>query len=201
MLLHACIHHRLSGQVARYTRYTRFVSGLFLASAAAGRGGDLAGAHQVTNVFLQEFVVAIELVVLLLDGLDTVENEEERVLEHLGMLSDLVACLAAQFLQILARSAWAHGPDVSWIYSGVDGAKGVFRVPWDNNGSAALSVRQLGSARDRLVHGKFLLAIGGGRGGVRSVYCGRALQLYGFLVVVLLLHVGLPGVLFHCVDA
>jgi hypothetical protein len=39
---------------------------LFLAPTA--RRCDLARAHQIANVFLQEFVVVIQLIVLLLDG-------------------------------------------------------------------------------------------------------------------------------------
>lgn len=39
----------------------------------AARGCNLAGAHEIANVFLEEFVVGVELVVLLLHGLDAVE--------------------------------------------------------------------------------------------------------------------------------
>lgn len=53
--------------------------GLFLHSAAAG-GGDLARRHQVTDVLLEEFVVVVQLVVLLLDRLDLVEESGERFL-------------------------------------------------------------------------------------------------------------------------
>jgi hypothetical protein len=53
---------------------------------AAGSGsGNLGRAHQIANVFLQELVVAIQLVVLLLDGFYTVEQHQKRVLQCLGV--------------------------------------------------------------------------------------------------------------------
>lgn len=58
-------------------------AGLFLASAP--RRCDLAGAHQVTNVFLKKLVVVVEFVVLLPHSLDAVEDGEERLLQSLGM--------------------------------------------------------------------------------------------------------------------
>lgn len=69
-------------------------TGLLLASAP--RRCDLAGAHQVTNVFLKKLVVVVELVVLLPHSLDAVEDGEERLLQSLGMLSQLFARLLAQ---------------------------------------------------------------------------------------------------------
>lgn len=68
-------------------------AGLFLAPAP--RRCDLAGAHQVTNVFLKKFVVVVELVVLLPHSLDAVEDGEERFLQSLGMPSQLLARLLA----------------------------------------------------------------------------------------------------------
>ena len=53
-------------------------SRLFLDPATRRR--DLASAHQVANVFLKELVVVVELVVLLANGLDTVEDGDERIL-------------------------------------------------------------------------------------------------------------------------
>jgi hypothetical protein len=53
--------------------------------AATARGRNLAGAHQVANVLLQELVVVIKLVVLFTDGFDAVKDRDERVLEGLGM--------------------------------------------------------------------------------------------------------------------
>ena len=38
---------------------------------------NLARCHQVTNVFLQELVVVIQLVVLLSDGFDAVEYRDQ----------------------------------------------------------------------------------------------------------------------------
>ena len=49
---------------------------------AAGRC-DLASAHQVANVLLQELVVVIKLVVLLAHRLDATEYREEGVLQSL----------------------------------------------------------------------------------------------------------------------
>lgn len=68
-------------------------AGLFLASAP--RRCDLAGAHQVTNVFLKELVVVVELVVLLPHSLNAVEDGEERLLQSLSMPSQLLARLLA----------------------------------------------------------------------------------------------------------
>lgn len=54
---------------------------LFLRSRI-GRS-NLAGAHQVTNVLLEELIVAVQLVVLLSDGFDALEDGKERVLKRL----------------------------------------------------------------------------------------------------------------------
>ncbi len=66
-------------------------AGLFLASAP--RRCDLAGAHQVTNVFLKKLVVVVELVVFLLDRFYPAEDGQQGVLELLGVsMSMLVRC-------------------------------------------------------------------------------------------------------------
>lgn len=57
---------------------------LFLPSTTRCRC-DLASAHEITNVLLQEFVVAVKLVVFLANGLDTVEDCEEGFLQQLGV--------------------------------------------------------------------------------------------------------------------
>lgn len=57
----------------------KYLVNLFLALATTC-GRDFASAHQVANVFLQELVVVIKLVVLFANGFYTVENGEERVL-------------------------------------------------------------------------------------------------------------------------
>ena len=49
--------------------------------ASATGGGNLARAHEVANVLLEKLVVAVELVVLLFNGLYTVEEQEEGFLE------------------------------------------------------------------------------------------------------------------------
>lgn len=54
----------------------------------AGRG-DLGGGHQVTDVFLEEFVVVVEFVVFFLDGFDACEDFEEGGLQGFGV-SDCV---------------------------------------------------------------------------------------------------------------
>lgn len=41
--------------------------------ASAGRCGDLARTHEVADILLQEFVVTVQFVVFLLDGLDAIE--------------------------------------------------------------------------------------------------------------------------------
>lgn len=53
--------------------------------AAASCGCDLACGHEVADIFLEELVVAVKLVMLLLDGLDPMEDHEEGVLQHLCM--------------------------------------------------------------------------------------------------------------------
>lgn len=62
----------------------RVTSGRLLLGSA-GRGSDLAGAHEVADILLQEFVVAVELVVFLADGLYAVENINEGLLKRLGV--------------------------------------------------------------------------------------------------------------------
>lgn len=52
----------------------RDTAGLFLALGASG--GDLARGHEVADVFLEELVVVVELVVFFPDGLDPVEYGE-----------------------------------------------------------------------------------------------------------------------------
>ena len=56
---------------------------LFLPPTARSR--DLTCAHEVANVLLQELVVAVQLVMLLADGLDAVKNGDERFLKCLCM--------------------------------------------------------------------------------------------------------------------
>jgi len=46
---------------------------------------EFARRHKVPNVFLQKLVVVVELVVLFLDGLDTIKKDEKRVLQGFGM--------------------------------------------------------------------------------------------------------------------
>ena len=48
----------------------------FLSPTAAPGCRDLARTHEVANVFLKEAVVVVQLIMLLLDCLDTVENGE-----------------------------------------------------------------------------------------------------------------------------
>ena len=52
---------------------------------AATRSGDFTRVHQVANVLLQELVIAVELVMFFANGLDAVENGNERVLKGLGV--------------------------------------------------------------------------------------------------------------------
>jgi hypothetical protein len=59
----------------------RYLSLLSLAT----RCGNLAGAHQVTNILLQELVVVVELVVLFLDRFDAMEDCDEGVLQSFGV--------------------------------------------------------------------------------------------------------------------
>lgn len=58
-----------------------FVECLFL--ALGWRGSDFTRGHQIANVFLEELVVVIELVMFFSDGLDAVEDGQERVLQGL----------------------------------------------------------------------------------------------------------------------
>lgn len=92
--------------------------------ASAPRCRNLAGAHQVTNVFLEELVVVVELVVLFPHSLDAVEDGEERLLQKLGMLSQLFARLLAQLVEVLVRPSRAHGSHVVWPKVRVHGADG-----------------------------------------------------------------------------
>lgn len=56
--------------------------------AAATTSRDFTRTHEVANVLLEKLVVVVELVVLLLDGLDAVEDHDERVLQSQGMSVD-----------------------------------------------------------------------------------------------------------------
>lgn len=85
----------------------------FLA-AAAGRS-DLARAHQVADVLLQELVVAVEFVVFLLDSLYSVEDHEERILKCLGVHSELVPGLFPKRLNVLCRPPWAHRTIIHFV--------------------------------------------------------------------------------------
>lgn len=68
------------------SKLTPVVLGISLLRPAA-RWCELACQHQVPNVLLQELVVAVELVVFLLDGLNPVEEGNKRFLQRLGMPS------------------------------------------------------------------------------------------------------------------
>lgn len=95
---------------------------LFLAPAARGR--NLAGAHQIANVLLEELVVVVELVVLFPHSLDTVEDGEERLLQELGVLSQLLARLLAQLVEVFVGPSRTHGSDVVWSKVRVNRADG-----------------------------------------------------------------------------
>jgi len=49
---------------------------LFPTTTGTGRS-DFRGGHQITDVFLQELVVRVELVVFFFDGLDAIEDGED----------------------------------------------------------------------------------------------------------------------------
>lgn len=70
-------------EARRSIRSSPIKVGLLLASVP--RRCDLAGAHQVTNVFLKELVVVVKFVVLFPHSLDAVEDCQERLLQSLGM--------------------------------------------------------------------------------------------------------------------
>jgi hypothetical protein len=55
-------------------------SGVLLLLPSTARSSDLTGTHQVADVLLQKFVVAVKLVVLLSNCFDAVENSQKRVL-------------------------------------------------------------------------------------------------------------------------
>lgn len=61
------------------------VSGRTLFLALATRGCDLASAHQVADVLLQELVVVIKLVMFFANSLDAVKDGNERILQCLGV--------------------------------------------------------------------------------------------------------------------
>lgn len=75
------------GGVSAVTRRTLCLTvvGKILFLALATRGCDLASAHQVADVFLQELVVVIKLVVFFANSLDAVEDCNKRILQCLGM--------------------------------------------------------------------------------------------------------------------
>lgn len=52
---------------------------------AITRCSNLTGAHEVANIFLQELVVVVELVMFLANGLDAVKDHQERILQSLCM--------------------------------------------------------------------------------------------------------------------
>ena len=73
-------------------------------------GRDFASAHQVTNVFLQELVVVIKLVVLFANGFDTVEDSKKGVLQGFGMSTKVSDCnrssVGSIYLLISSRAAF-----------------------------------------------------------------------------------------------
>lgn len=110
--------------VPRRTLCLTVLSGMILFLALATRGCDLASAHQVADVLLQELVVVIKLVVFFANSLDAVKDCDKRILQCLGMSSHLFSCSLSDPVEILARSPWAHCPNVIWTKVGLVGANG-----------------------------------------------------------------------------
>lgn len=75
---------------------------LFLALAT--RGCDLASAHQVADVLLQELVVVIKLVVFFANSLDAVKDCDKRILQCLGMSWEVSDALIYQVEQLTFSS-------------------------------------------------------------------------------------------------
>ncbi len=71
---------------------------LFLDPAA--RSCDFAGAHEITNVLLQELVVTVELVMLLANGLYAVEDVDEGVLQSFGVSLPRLALGLVAYLRV-----------------------------------------------------------------------------------------------------
>lgn len=61
---------------------------------------------------MQELVVIVQLVVLMLDGLNPVEDLEEGFLEDLCMLIQLCPSLLAHLFQVLTAPPGAHGTGI-----------------------------------------------------------------------------------------
>jgi hypothetical protein len=81
-------------------------SNLFLPPVRASRR-DLRGRHQISNIFLQELVVVVQLVVLMLDSLNTVEDLEERILEDFCVPGDKGGCVSqAGLLKKMTESGY-----------------------------------------------------------------------------------------------
>lgn len=58
---------------------------------------------------MQELVVVVQLVVLMLDSLNTVEDLEERILEDFCVFVELRSRFLAHLLKVLATPPRAHG--------------------------------------------------------------------------------------------
>lgn len=128
---------------------------------AAGRGGNVAGAHEIADIFLQEPVVVVEFVVLLADGLDAVEDCEERLLQGLCMPMQLGSSLPSQLINILAGASWAHGADIIGSEVGINGSDGG-AIAWDGQGTTALAAGQGWTRRGGMMQNG-LVRIGGRR--------------------------------------
>ena len=107
----------------------------------AARRRDFARAHEIANVFLQELVVAVQLVVLLLDGLDAVEDHDERVLERLGVSPEFFPGLSPHGLNVLGRPSRTHGADVVRVEVDLVGLVGIDGVSRHHHGAAAFPAR------------------------------------------------------------
>jgi hypothetical protein len=121
---------------------------LFLATGSRSR--DFAGAHQVANVFLQEFVVVVQLVVLFPDGFKSVEEGNERILESLCVSLELIACLFAHSVNVLATPSRTHGTDIVGTKVGIDGSDGR-AVAGDDERATAHALGEVRARRDGLV--------------------------------------------------
>jgi hypothetical protein len=134
--------------------------------APATGGGNIARAHEVANVLLEELVVAVELVVFLLDGLYAVEEQQKGFLQCPGMPVQFLACFPTHLVKVLAIPPGAHGSDIVGleVYGHRANLRGALRY---DESATALAAREPRARRNRRVD--FVALHRRARGGVCSL--------------------------------
>lgn len=158
---------------------------------ALGAGGrDLARGHQVADVLLEKFVVVVKLVVFFANGLDSIEDGEERLLQSFCVALEFLPRFPSQCLNILACSSRTHGANIVGAEGLLDGANGA--VAGDDKGAAALASREMRAHWCWSMNVEFLMIVlersRRRRTRGRAVDVGRAMHTLTGFVLMLVIH-------------